>query len=360
MTHIARRPLLIAALALGFAPFIAANAVAETETIRLTIASSHPTTVPWVGVMTKHVVPESNKRLEANGSKYRIKWTESYGGALYKFDKTLEAVSDGLTDVGWVGTLWEESKMPLQNVSYYTPFVSDDLPAMLGLVNKLHKNVPELSAAWDANNLVFLGASGIETYHLLTKEPVNGIDDLKGKKIVAAGAVGNWLKGTGAAPVNAGLPGFYNLLKTGVADGTLIPFSGAFPFKLFEVAPHITKVGIGAQMTGGLAVNKKVWNKLPDDVKQVLTELGEEYTAKHSGILMKVAASFEEKMVAAGAKVSVMSDAERAKWVNALPDLASEWRTASEAKGGAAAKVLDAYMSGMKELGATPVRNWGQ
>ena len=98
-------------------------------------------------------------------------------------------------------------------------------------------------------------------------------------------------------------------------------------------------------MTGGLAVNKKVWNKLPDDVKQVLSELGEEYTAKHSGILMKVA---------------VMSDEERAKWVNALPDLASEWRTASQAKGGAAAKVLEAYMSGMKELGATPVRNWGQ
>ena len=28
--------------------------------------------------------------------------------------------------MGWVGTLWELSKMPLQNVTYYVPFATDD------------------------------------------------------------------------------------------------------------------------------------------------------------------------------------------------------------------------------------------
>jgi TRAP-type C4-dicarboxylate transport system substrate-binding protein len=326
------------------------------DEIRLTMASSHPTAVPWVGVLEKHVVPESNKRLDAAGSGSRIRWTESYGGALYKFDKTLEAVSDGITDLGWVGTLWEESKMPLQNVTFYTPFVSDDLPAMLGLVNKLHAEVPALNDAWDDQDAVFLGASGIETYHLLTKEPLAGFDDLKGKKIIAAGSVGNWLKGTGAAAVNAGLPGFYNMLKTGVADGVLIAFSGAYPFKLFEVAPHITKVGLGAQMTGGLAINKGSWEKLPDDVKDVLRTLGEEYSTRHSAILMSVADKFEGLMIDAGATVSVMDQADRQKWVNAMPDLAAEWRDAS---GDAAGEVLAAYLAGMKELGYEAPRAWG-
>ena len=139
------------------------KAAAETEQIRLTIASSHPTTVPWVGTMKNHVVPESNRRLEAMGSKYRIKWTESYGGALFKYDKTLEAVSDGLTDIGWVGTMWEESKMPLHNISFYTPFISDDLPSILKLMNELHKKIPALTDSWDKHNQVYLGASGIET-----------------------------------------------------------------------------------------------------------------------------------------------------------------------------------------------------
>ena len=110
----------VTALALG------AGAVAA-ETYKLTISASHPTVLPWVGQLSTLVVGESNKRLEAMGSEDRIEWTESYGGALYGFKDTLEAVGDGLTDAGWVGTLWEGSKMPLQNITYFTPFVSDDL-----------------------------------------------------------------------------------------------------------------------------------------------------------------------------------------------------------------------------------------
>ena len=65
MKRIARRPLMIAALALCLAAFAAK---AETETIRLTIASSHPTTVPWVGVMTKHVTFGFTKHFDADSS----------------------------------------------------------------------------------------------------------------------------------------------------------------------------------------------------------------------------------------------------------------------------------------------------
>lgn len=334
----------------------AATKVLAAEKIRLTMAASHPATLPWVGTLKDLVVPESNARLEAAGSETSIDWTESYGGSLYKFDKTLEAVGDGITDFGWVGTLWEESKMPLQNISFYTPFVSNDLPAMLGLVNRLHAEMPVLSEAWDRQKSVFLGASGIETYHLLTKDPLDGFAGLEGKKIIAAGTVGNWLKGTGAIPVNAGLPNFYNMLKTGVADGVLIAFSGAFPFKLFEVAPHITKVGIGAQMTGGLAANVRVWRKLPADVQGILRELGSEYSARHAGILMKVADKFEGLMAEAGATITTLPDEERQKWVDALPDLAADWRDNS---GPGAGDVLDAYLTGMEDLGYTSPRLWG-
>lgn len=326
------------------------------SSVRLTMASSHPTTVPWVGVLESHVVPESNKRLEEAGSDTRIDWTESYGGALYKFDKTLEAVSDGLTDLGWVGTLWEESKMPLQNVTFYTPFVSDDLPAMLELVNGMHDDMPALAEAWEGQDTVFLGASGIETYHLLTRDPISGFDDLDGKKIISAGSVGNWLKGSGASPVNAGLPNFYNMLKTGVADGVLIAFSGAFPFKLFEVAPNITKVGLGAQMTGGLAINKDSWEGLDEEVRMLLKALGREYSAQHAATLMSVADKFEGLMAEQGAVITDMPAEERQKWIDAMPDIAAEWRDAS---GGAAGEVLDAYLSGMKALGYESPRPWG-
>ena len=66
-------------------------------------------------------------------SEHEIVWREAYGGSLYKWQNTLEAIEIGLTDIGWVGALWETSKMPLQNVTYYTPFVTDDLALLLDL-----------------------------------------------------------------------------------------------------------------------------------------------------------------------------------------------------------------------------------
>ncbi|MEM1047694.1 MAG: C4-dicarboxylate TRAP transporter substrate-binding protein [Pseudomonadota bacterium] len=337
-----------------FAPSIARGA----NRIKLTIASSHPTTVPWVGTLQKHVVPETNKRLAAMGSDIEVSWTESYGGALYKFDKTLEAVEQGLTDIGWVGTLWEESKMPLQNVTYYAPFVSDDMPATLRVINEMHTEMAGLTEAWTRQKQVYLGASGIETYHVISKEPINSIADLKGKKFAAAGAVATWLKNTGAAGVNQGLPGFYNLIKTGVVDGAVISNSGTFPFKLHEVAPYINRVSLGCQCTGAMAINNRVWRRLPDELKKVLADLGTEYSRIHGEMLMGLADKFEGLMAEQGATINQMSNDARAEWANTMPDIAGEWRKFNEDKGLPAKDVMALYLDKMKTAGATPPRDW--
>jgi hypothetical protein len=85
------------------------------------------------------VVPESNRKLSEMGSDYRIICREAYADSLYKYQNTLEAIEIGLLDIRWVGTLWEGSEMPLQIVSYNTPFVTDDLSALLAIFNLLHE-----------------------------------------------------------------------------------------------------------------------------------------------------------------------------------------------------------------------------
>lgn len=268
-------------------------------------------------------------------------------------------MADGLTDMGWAGTLWEESKMPLQNVTYHTPFVTNDLPLQLRVMNQLHETMPALSDAWVQQNQVFLGASGMETYQLLTREPIERIEDLDGMKILVAGSVANFLKGTGEVPVNSGLPDFYSNLRTGVADGVIISFSGAFPFKLFEPAPYITKIGIGCQMTGGLAVNRRKWLDLPAEVQKVMKTLGQEYSAMHAEILMGAADKFEGLMREKGATITTLAPTERKKWIDSFPDIAGQWRDDASTRNAAAGDVLKAYMDAMVAAGATPARMWG-
>ena len=336
--------------------FLAAGAHAET--IRLTIASSHTTGLPWVGVMHTLVVPESNRRLEAMGSPHRIRWTETYGGALYKYESTLEAVEIGLTDMGWVGTLWELSKMPLQNVTYYAPFVTDDYHLIYSVMNDLHARVPALTDAWTAQNQRFLGGSGLDTYHLLTNFPVRTVADLRARKILAPGPSAAWLEGTGAVAVEGGLTTYYTQIQTGVADGVLTILSGAAPYRIHEVAPYITLVGIGAQLTGGLSINLERWSSLPEDVQQVLTGLGSEYSrvvAEEVNVRVERGLA---SMQADGAQVYELPLEEKLKWLNGMPNIARQWAEATEQRGIPAVEVLGIYMDALRSHGAVPLRDW--
>jgi TRAP-type C4-dicarboxylate transport system substrate-binding protein len=354
MTRTTRRARSAAFLLCG----IAVAATARGETIRLTIASSHTTGLPWVGVMHTLVVPESNRRLEALGSPHRIRWTETYGGALYKYEHTLEAVEIGLTDMGWVGTLWELSKMPLQNVTFYAPFVTDDYRLIYSVMNDLHARVPAMTDAWTAQNQRFLGGSALDTYHLMTNFPLRTVADLRGRKILAPGPAAAWLEGTGAVAVEGSLTTYYTQIQTGVADGVLTILTGAVPSRIHEVAPYITLVGIGGQLTGALSINLDKWRSLPEDVQRVLAELGPEYS---KGVADEIAARYERgltTMQADGAQVYELPHEEKLKWLDGLPNIARQWAAATEKRGIPAGEVLGIYLDALRSRGAVPLRDW--
>lgn len=89
------------------------------------MSASHPLTIAWVKPLKTVIVDLSNEMLEERGSDYRIEWTEAFARTLYNFNETLEAVSTQLTDMGWIGSLIEPSGLPLQNIMYSTPFVTE-------------------------------------------------------------------------------------------------------------------------------------------------------------------------------------------------------------------------------------------
>ncbi|MFC1664859.1 C4-dicarboxylate TRAP transporter substrate-binding protein [Pseudomonadota bacterium] len=330
---------------------------AYAKEFKLTASSSHPPVVPWVKTIKDFVVPEAAKRAKALG--HTIVWTEAYAGALYNFKNTLEGIGDGLGDIGWVGTLWEPNKLPLQNVTFYTPFVSDNVVAAAEIENEMHANIPAMKQAFIKNNQVYLGPQPLDDYVLITKTPLKTVADLKGMKLYAPGASAQWLKGTGAVAVNGGLPVYYNGIKTGVADGAIVPGTGIFPFKLHEVAPYITTVGLGGGFTGALTMNKNTYDKLPPELQKMFQEIGKGYgdlVAKRIGGFKKK--SFEVLLPKAGAKVSTLPEAEQKKWAALLPDLAGDWVKQVESKGLPGKEVLKAYMDGVRKRGITPIRDW--
>ena len=348
----------VAALAAGVLSVISPQPATAAD-FKLTASSSHPPVVPWVKTIQDHVVPESVKRAAALG--HTIEWTEAYAGALYNFKNTLEGIGDGLGDVGWVGTLWEPNKLPLQNVTFVMPFVTGNVKLAADIQNALHRDIPEMREAFLKNNQVYLGPQTIDDYVLISKTPITSLADLKGKKFYAPGASAAWLKGTGAVGVNGGLPIYYNGIKTGVTDGAIVPVTGIVPFKLHEAAPYIINVGLGGGMTGALTMNKNTFDKLPPELQQMFRDLGQEYgelvAQRVTGFNQ---ASVNKILPGGGAKVSTLPLEEQKKWAAGLPDLAGDWVAQMKEKGLPGEKVMKTYMESVRAAGETPVRNWDQ
>jgi TRAP-type C4-dicarboxylate transport system substrate-binding protein len=338
-------------------------AASAQQVINLTVASSHPTTIPWVGFIKDVFMPEVDKRLAAGG-KYKVQWKEAFGGQLYKANATLTSVEQGITDIGWVFSYLEPAKMPLSQLSAHTPFTTSDTRIVLGAMTEMIEKNPAFKAEWDKYNLVFLGATGSDTYDIWTKFPVKSVNDLKGRKLSAPGILGLWLRGVGATPVDGALTTYYTDIQTGVSEGVVSLATGILPAKVYEVAPYVTKVNMGVVFSGGVAINKDSWAKLPPEVQQAMREAGAEYTRRHGEDLVQRHQTAMDRMVELGkgqnppVTVTPLPDAERRKWIDGLPNLAQEWVKNNEGRGVQAKPLLTQYMAAMKARGAKPERDW--
>lgn len=333
------------------------------QTFKLTIASSHPVALPWVGLMSTLFVPEVNKRVAALNKGYKIEWREAYGGQLYKMNATLTSVEQGVTDIGWVFHNLEAAKMPLSQFGTVTPFTTDDVRIILDVANEMNEKTPALKKEWEKNNMVFLGATGVDTYHLFTKNPIATYADLNGRKISAPGSIGLWLKGSGAVPVDGSLTSYYTDIQTGVSEGTLSIATGILPNKIYEVAPYITTVNIGALYIGGMAMNKDSYGNLPPEVQKIVRDVGKEYSKALGETLMQRYQGALKTMAEVGAKqspavrITALSDGERDKWVKTMPNLAAEWAKTNASKG-PAKEIVKSYMDALRKRGVKPARDW--
>ncbi len=338
---------------------IVASPLQAQETINLTVASSHPTVVPWVGMIKSHFMARTDEILAKDGS-YKIDWNEAFGGQLYKANATLTSVEEGITDVGWVFSFLEQAKLPLSQASSNAPFSTSNPALQLEVHLDLMETNEDFRKEWEQHNLKVLGLTGTDLYDIYLKKPITGIDDIDGMKISAPGVLGSWLRGTGANAVDGALTTYYTDVQTGVSDGALTLALGALPIKLHEVAPYINRFDAGGAFSGAVAINRDTWDSLPTAVQDAMIEAGKYYTEAHGRDLVERHEFALNKMVELGAEIVEMPEGELIKWVNKMPDVAGDWATPLEARGIPAKAFLSAYLDGLRARGETPARNWDQ
>lgn len=340
------------ALAVALGPVAAA-----ADSFDAIVVAGHPPVFRWVQMITQSFIPAATAGFAAAG--HTITFNEQYGGSLAPVGEELEALEAGIAQIGTCQALFDPAKLAVQNVTYYTPFVSADPRQVSGLIDTLHKTDARMTAAYAENGTVYLGAPiAIDDYILMTTFPVTSLDDLQGRKIAAPGAAINWLSGTGATGVAGNLTTYYNELKAGVYDGVIVFASAALPGKLFEVAPHITRAGLGAQFAGALCASQDWYEGLPEPAQDALHAAADTAGAWYMDALEAAAAGALTQMAAAGATVTEAPADMRAAWAKGMDNAAKTWAASLDGRGVPGSDMLKVYMDAMRAAGATPLRDW--
>ena len=196
---------------------------------------------------------------------------------------TYDAVRNGLADISYTVHGYTPGRFATTQVAEF-PFLGDHAEPMSVAFQRIYARTPAMQDEHKGVKVlaVFTHGPGIV---FNTKRPVTKIDDLSGLKWrVGGGMVNEISKALGMNVTLKPAPESYELLSTGVMDGTLFPAESVESFKIDKVVRH------GTQFPGGLyntsfvfLMNQAKYDSLPADVKKAVDELSGEHAARMFG-----------------------------------------------------------------------------
>ena len=337
---------------LGAVAILATAAPVAAETFTLRIGAGHPNgPTVYVTDTAEFFVPEVKRRVSEE-TEHEIEFVEGYGGAMAGVAETLEAVQNGILDVGSYCMCFEPAKLFLHNFPYYAPFGPGDSAQAMTAVRAVYDEVPWLTEQFEAEyGQILLGLHGWDNYHLGTTDPWETVDDLKGVKIGGAGPNLPWLEFAGAIPVQSTLPDGYLSLQTGVYSGWLMFPSAYLGFKFYEPSPNYTLIGFGAMPVNALTMNAGSMERLPEDVQQILREVGRAYEDQSGASLNAAQERGLTGLKEAGANVVELAPEVRAQWAESLTGFAQQQASDADGRGMPGSEVMKAYVAAVTEGG---------
>ena len=337
------------AAALGFSGLASAYSVKDNE-ITLRMGSGHPPVIKYVEEMSKYFAPNVQKRAAAE-TKYKIKFQEHYSGTVVNVFDTLEGVQDGRLDIGGWCVCFDDDKAMAMNLPYYTPFSTPDGNAAIKVFRKLVDDHPELFQDYEKRyTQKLIALSGFNNYGLMTAFDWNKFEDLKGRKILAAGPNLPWVRG--AIPVRTTIPTIAQQMQTGVGEGIVLFPDTLFKLKIHESAKYYTTVNFGAVVQISLTMNSSTRTKLPPEVVKIIDEEARKYETHSMAASMADHDWGMEQLKKAGVTVKAIDPGVAQAWALALKDWPNERaQDVKQKKGIDMPKIMRAYIRLIEDTG---------
>ncbi len=196
---------------------------------------------------------------------------------------TFDAVRNGLADLSFIVHGYTPGRFVTTQVAEF-PFLGDNSEPLSVAYQRIYMKNPSIAEEHKGVKVlaVFTHGPGII---FNTRRAVTKLEDLQGMKWrVGGGMVNEVAKSLGMNTTLKPAPESYELLSSGVMDGTLFPAESVESFKIEKVIKHATTVPGGLYNTSfALVMNQAKYDSLPPDVKKAVDELSGEFAARHLG-----------------------------------------------------------------------------
>jgi TRAP-type C4-dicarboxylate transport system substrate-binding protein len=296
-------------------------------------------------INTKSLAPWAKEVEQATGGAVAIQIF--VGGQLATYNNALDRVLNNVADIvyGMHGPLGNQ--YPKTSVTQI-PFVENASSAEISVA--LWRLYETGVIADEYANVKPLALSVFMPSGFLGPKPIKSLDDFKGFKVaVGSRQLAQIADIAGAAAVTMAAPDVYQSLQRGLVDAAALGWAAVVAYKLNEVSKFYLDAPLG-NSSKFVFMNKDAYAKLPDASRQALDKLSGVSLSRRQAEATAEEGVKGREMVAAlpGHTISVMSDAEIARWKPRFAAMVDDWVKATPD----GARVLAAYRTEVQKARA--------
>ena len=299
------------------------GAFAKSKVITLKFANYFPPPASQSKICEEFIA-----ELEARTSG-RIKVRYFPGGSLLKAPAIVKGIENGIADIGLSHTEYTPGRFPVMEAAelplgYPSGWVANEI--MNDFYNRFKpKEFDKFKVMWFHANCPSM---------LLSTKPVRRLEDLKGLIIRAPGINGDVIKALGGTPAPTPVMETYDAIAKGVLQGAFVAGETVKNFRFGEVVKYVTDTWrVGPSYPFFVIMNKKKYNRLPPDIKEIFDTLCGEFKERFA--LMWNAGDFAGKAFgeAHGVKYIELTDKEAQRWVKAAQPVIEDYVRRMVSKG---------------------------
>ncbi|MGG7566822.1 TRAP transporter substrate-binding protein [Rhodovulum sp. DZ06] len=243
-------------------------------------------------------------------------------------------VRDGAADIVWTLLGYTPGVFPRTEV-FELPLVHAG--SATDTTVALNASLDLLAEDFSDVKVLFLHTHDGNLIHSGTK-PVRTFEDAAGLKLRTPGRTGAWvIEAMGAEPVGLPVPALPEAMSKGVVDGALTTYEIVPALKLQELDKYVTELPGGDRFGAAvfmLAMNKDVYEGLPDDLKAVIdANAGVNVSAEIGAMWEGFEDSGVNALSAAGVETIILPEEEAAKFNAANEAVVQRWIDEVTAKG---------------------------